>query len=162
MFLALVRPLSNLIEEQPYLREGLPAVLAEIQSEAQPGDHVHLYDGAWASYRYYAPRFGLEDLSMTIAPAPEKVREEFVDDWPAYVDSLKPHICKSRVWLVFTHVDRRAGIVNAEKLLLYAADKLGTQIRAVGSLSAGAFTSPLGASAYLYDFSGGKCNDPSG
>ena len=161
MFLVLARPLSNLIEDQPYLREGLPAVLAEMQSEVRPGDVFHLYEGTWMSFRYYAPRYGLDDYPVTIAPAPQKVREAFVDDWPAYVNSLNTHVCKPRVWLMFTHVDRRDGIVDAEKLLLYAADRLGNRVRTVGSLRSSSYQTQLGASAYLYDFSGGKCGNPS-
>lgn len=49
---AIGAPLNHAIMQQPYLREGLPEVPAYIQKNAQPGDHIHLYEPAERSFRF--------------------------------------------------------------------------------------------------------------
>ena len=149
LFHALGAPLNHAILKQPYLLEGLPEVLAYMQDHAQPGDHVHLYEPAERSFRFYSSRFGLENLPLTIV-----LRSSAVG-WADYMASLEPLVCKRRVWLVFTHIQRK--VVDDELLLLVAADQLGSRLQSTGSR----YMSPMrqfpGATAHLYDLSRAGC-----
>ena len=141
--------LRQAVAPQPYLREGLPSVLAYMEKHGQAADHIHLYGSGEKSFRFYAPRFGLDALDLTLVQRPG-------DDWDEYVDSLNLLQCRQRVWLVFAHIRRRP--VDDEGLLLHQADRLGTRLRSVASRQESPLKESLHeATAHLYDFSSPAC-----
>ncbi len=153
MVVLLLHPLGSTARQaaahQPYLREGLPEVLADLQANAEPDDRIHLYGSAEKSFRFYAPRYGLDELPLSIVARPK-------DDWQVYIDSLQPLVCQPRVWLVFAHITRQP--IDHERLLLQAADKLGGRLRSVSSSHESPLKDSLhGAAAHLYDLRGPHC-----
>ena len=119
--------------------EELRTVVDYVQRHREPGDAFYGYYGALRPLLYYNGRNG--NPSMTIIPGVESR-----SDWEAYRRDLSQLQGRSRAWIIFSHIHKDSGI---DEELLFRSD-LDAMGRRKDEFHA------TGASAYLYDLSGGQ------
>jgi len=100
----------------------------------QKGDKFYLYHSSKPAFKYYAKRFGLEDVQLVRGV-------HSTQNWPNYVDDLKSLRGNKRMWILFSHVDKNHG-TDEERFFLYVLDGMGRQVDSFKRKR---------ASVYLYD-----------
>ncbi len=122
---------------KPPISEDVRPVLAYMNTHQKPGDLVYLYGGSSKAWSFYAPTFGLNEIT----PIEGEKNIIKASDRPNNILRLKG---KKRVWFLFSFLSDRRGTTNEEELTLSFLNSLGKQIDHI---------SADGASGYLYDFS---------
>ncbi len=82
---------------QPWLKEEVRPIIALFAQERQPGDLLYVYHAAEPTFRYYAPRFGLDE------GLPIRVGRVGQGDFSLLVEDIEA-LGSGRVWLLFAHV----------------------------------------------------------
>jgi len=141
----------------PYLREGLPDVLAVMTEQYQAGDHIYLYPAARLSWDFYAAKYGLADAPVTVGgrlgSAENRITEgkRKTNDMASYLAPLDTMRCRRRAWLVFAHIHKRP--FDQEQLPLLYLDQFGHRVSSIKSIHESPFKQGnTGASAHLYEF----------
>jgi hypothetical protein len=125
---------SVLVLALPMTNEEVRPALAYVAEHRQPGDHIYVYHGAAPVFRYYAPRFGLDDEGLyTIGEASN-------GDFAVLAERVRS-LEEGRVWFLFAHVYTFEGI-SEEAYVLELLEARGTRVDL--------FRSP-GAAVYLYE-----------
>ncbi|MBE0656106.1 MAG: hypothetical protein IH602_00365 [Bryobacteraceae bacterium] len=139
--------------KRPYLLEESRPVLRHVERSLVPGDDIYLYYGAVAAFRYYqtqgilAGAQPIEGYSFGMVPSRPSVA--FVESrnarshWKLYLEDLDRLRSRKRVWVVFSHLYKRAEI-SEEQFFLDHLNSFGRQISRFEA---------EGASAYLFNFS---------
>lgn len=124
----------------PPIRDHVRPVLQQLAERVQPADSLWIYFGAARQFRYYAPRWNLDERTLLrgLGPAADQLHRRWAQ-WPGLeVERLRG---RGRVWLVFSNVREPAGR-NDEQALVELLDLHGRRLDAL---------SAPGAAAYLYD-----------
>lgn len=116
------------------------SVIAYLAAHIREQDTVYLYYDAVPLFRYYAPRFGIEDRPYVAGTSAE-------DRWSDDLRDLAALRGRPRVWLMFAHVFHRERRPTEEDFFLFQLEGMGRQLDA--------FKAP-GASVYLYDLEDGR------
>lgn len=114
--------------------EEVRPVMTYLSQNYREGDRLYLYHSSEPAFEYYAKRVGLEKAPYQRGVARKR-------NWDNYIIDLRRLQGKSRVWVLFSHVDRNHGI-DEEQFYLYALDGMGKQTDSFKK---------TGASIYLYD-----------
>jgi uncharacterized membrane protein len=114
--------------------EEIRPVLEYMEKHRAKADILYCYYGAEPALKYYS-------LRGTIQPLPTIIGIESRQDWTMYRKDLDQLRGDLRVWVVFSHVYRDAG-VDEERLFLNYLDEVGKK---------GDAFQAMGASVYLYD-----------
>jgi hypothetical protein len=123
---------SGLIK--PRTKEEIKPVIRYVENHRQDGDFLYLYYATLRPFQYYSARH-------LIAPMDEMTGVESRQNWASYRKDLGQLRGKKRVWILFSHVYRGAG-VDEEQLFLDYLDTVGTRLDS---------SRAPGASVYLYD-----------
>jgi len=116
-----------------HTREEIKPVMKYIENHLHEEDVLYVYVGAAPAFRYYAPRFYLNNVNLIYGSSDK------LEDYENDVSQLRGH---RRVWLLFSHIEAKTGL-NKEDLVVYFANKGATRLDCFQS---------EGAAAYLYDF----------
>lgn len=124
----------------PPTRDHVRPVLEQLAERAQPSDTLWIYFGAARQFRYYAPRWNLDERTALrgLGPAADNLHRRWAQ-WPRL--ELERLQGRGRVWLVFSNVREPAGR-NDERALVELLDLHGRRLDALHA---------PGAAAYLYD-----------
>lgn len=114
--------------------EDIKPVMNYLKKEKHEEDIIYLYHGSNIAFQYYAKQCGFDDDDYIIGIKARGALENYTKD----LDKLRGN---KRVWLLFTHVTKSAG-VDEEKFFLYYLDSIGKRINHFKS---------EGAAIYLYD-----------
>jgi hypothetical protein len=115
--------------------EDLPPVLKYVSDHQQSIDVIYILAGGAPAFQYYAPRFGLDRLSIYFGGP--HTSEALEGDLVALTGN-------HRVWLLMAHGMWSCTAGDVEGLLLSIADRHGIRLSMFHA---------QGAAAYLYDFS---------
>ncbi len=128
-------PFTNSLEEfiHPTYYEHIRPAMAYLRRHVKEGDVIYIYHYAGPAFRFYAPKYGLEDSHYVIG-------EDHWGDLNGYRQEINALRGTKRLWVLFTHVREREGINEKEVILGYLNDA-GERKRE--------FRSP-GTSVYLY------------
>jgi hypothetical protein len=118
----------------PREREEVRPLLEHIRQHHKQGDVLYLYHAAEFATRYYAGR-GLGFPGEVLVSARGR------GNWYMYEQDLERLRGRARVWVLFSHVERRKGF-DEEQLILQWLDRTGVRLDAERR---------TGASVYLYD-----------
>jgi hypothetical protein len=118
--------------------EEIRSAIDYIQKHRAPGDLLYCYYSAELPLQYYREQGRIGSMEQITGVASR-------DDWQAYDADLDNLRGKGRVWILFSHIYRNSG-ADEEALFLDHLDRTGRRLDAMQA---------TGASAYLYDLSGG-------
>ena len=104
----------------PIEREEIRPVLNYVKQNFQKGDGLYLYHSSWRPFKYYANRYGLEDVELLRGVYSRK-------NWQDYVNDLKSLRGNERMWILFSHVHKGSG-VDEERFFLHVLDGMGRQV----------------------------------
>jgi hypothetical protein len=129
-------PLVRTIEQfvSPKYFEHIRPSMDYLKEAWKDGDSIYISNGAVPAFEYYAPFYGLEDISYI---AGQRDDYENPDDILQRLDPVKD---QDRVWVLMSHVYERGGFNERDFLLEYLKQQ-GTKKRE--------FREP-GTSVYLY------------
>ena len=116
---------------RPSKKEEIKPVMNYVKEHQRPGDILYVHHGAIPAFRYYAPKFGFSSIRLVPGTFSE-------NNWERYEKELDQFPSPSRVWVLFSHSQSRAG-VDEEKLFLYFLDKRGKQVDYFKSVGAAAY-----------------------
>jgi hypothetical protein len=119
----------------PIEQEEIKPILNYLTQHFQDGDGLYLYYGSWRAFKYYAKRYGLEDVELRRSVYSR-------NNWQNYVNDLQSLRGRERMWILFSHVQEESIGAKEEKFFLHVLDGMGRQVDS--------FTQK-GASIYLYD-----------
>ncbi len=122
----------------PEPEQGLRPIMAHLAEHQQPDDRIYVYHWAHPTFRYYAPRYGVDDRRAVTDVSSRR-------DWGHYVDSIDTLIGNDRVWFVFEHAGANLS-AGEEQFFVTYLDRIGRQLDIAASRTAG---------LYLYDLSTG-------
>jgi hypothetical protein len=100
----------------PHLREESKASLLYIRNNLQPGDRLYVYYSTIPTFQYYAARYGLDEIPVTL----ERYARETPQRYNDTVNQLRP--C-TRFWAIFTHVHG-----DEEVIITTAMDQIGERL----------------------------------
>ena len=121
----------------PKYFEHIRPTMANLRDAWKDGDALYVSNGALPAFRFYAPFYGLENLSYKFGN-----REEYKNPQSilSHLDSLKG---QSRAWILFSHVYEKESFNEREFLLRYL-DEVGEKKRELRVPGTSVFL-------YLYD-----------
>jgi hypothetical protein len=121
----------------PKYFEHIRPTMANLRDAWKDGDALYVSNGALPAFRFYAPFYGLENLSYEFGK-----REEYKNPRSilSHLDSLKG---QSRAWILFSHVYEKESFNEREFLLRYL-DEVGEKKRELRVPGTSVFL-------YLYD-----------
>jgi hypothetical protein len=122
---------------KPRSFSGAREAFAYLADHAAEGEGIYLYSDSISLFRYYAPRFGLEERTTVLGTSGES-------NWAEDVRDLSP--LRGRFWLVFTHVHARGDTRSEEDFFLFVLDRMGKRLDQFRDVE---------ASVYLYDLQRG-------
>ncbi|HEY9526346.1 MAG TPA: hypothetical protein VIR02_04635, partial [Anaerolineales bacterium] len=130
-----VTSMQNFIEPKHF--EHIRPTMANLRDAWKDGDMLYVSNGALPAFRFYAPFYGLENLSYEFGK-----REEYKNPQSilSHLDSFKG---QSRAWILFSHVYEKDGFNEREFLLKYL-DEVGEKKRELRVPGTSVFL-------YLYD-----------
>ena len=134
----LVTSVQNFIE--PKYFEHIRPTMATLRDSWKDGDELFVSNGALPAFRFYAPFYGLENVSYEFGKMEDYKNPQSILNG---LDSLKG---TSRVWVLFSHVYEK-GDFNEKDSVLNDLDQLGERKRE--------FRVP-GTSVFLYLYDLGK------
>jgi hypothetical protein len=118
--------------------EEVRSAIDYIETHRSPGDILYCYYSAELPLQYYRE-------GGRIAPIKQITSVASREDWQRYIDDMNKLRGQKRVWILFSHVWRSAGVDEQA----FFVSHLGRIGRKLDSMQA------TGASAYLYDLSDG-------
>lgn len=118
----------------PRVREETRAEIEWMSRRARPGDVCYAYYATHTSFRYYAPRFGLDPACIRGVMSR--------DDRSRYVADLHGIPRRERVWVLFSHVHRGPDALDERQFFLAELDRMGRRVTGHEGIN---------AYAYLYD-----------
>jgi len=121
---------------EPQTKEEIKPMIEYVRNHRTSGDVLYVYYSSVQPFQYYSER-NLIDLTE------EVIGIESREHWKSYKQDLERLRGRKRVWILFSHVYRAAG-VDEERLLLNYLDEMGNKLDSSRS---------AGASVYLYDLS---------
>ena len=121
----------------PTYREHIKPTLEYLSDYKKDNDLVYVYYNTGPSFRFYAPKFGLDNSSYIIG----KDHSNKPEDYYSELDDLKGN---KRVWLLFSHIYEDDGF-NEKDFILRYADEIGNKLREFRVPSTSIYL-------YLYDF----------
>lgn len=136
--LLLYGPFTTSVEYflHPKYYEHIRPGMENLQSGWKDGDALYVTNGAVPAFEYYAPMYGLQDISYHSNP-----RQDY-DDPQKIAEQLDTLLGQKRVWVLMSHVYERDGFNERDFILEYLRQH-GTRKRE--------FRVP-GTSVYLYLF----------
>jgi hypothetical protein len=104
----------------PQVREHIRPLLVQLKQMWQPGDRLYVYRHAWAPYRYYQKRLGLDHLDWVQGSGDRKRVGHFEKDWRRFQNA-------PRVWVLVSHSNRfpLKGSPNENAYILKKFSRLG-------------------------------------
>ena len=96
----------------PIEQEEIKPVLNYLTQHYQEGDGLYLYYGSWRAFKYYASRYGLEDVELQRSVYSR-------NNWQNYVNDLKSLRGRARMWILFSHVQEESVGANEERFFLH-------------------------------------------
>ena len=121
----------------PTYREHIKPTLEYLSDYKKDNDLIYVYYNAGPAFRFYAPKFGLDNSSYIIGKDHSNKPENYYSE----LDNLKGN---ERVWLLFSHIYEDDGF-NEKDFILRYADEIGNKIREFRVPSTSIYL-------YLYDF----------
>ncbi len=136
----LVHPVTRSIHAyiDPEPEQGLRPIMAHLADHQRPDDWIYVHHWAHPTFRYYAPRYGVDENHAVTDVSSRR-------DWGHYVGSIDTLLGKNRVWFVFEHAGANLS-AGEEQFFVTYLDRVGTRRDVAASRTAG---------LYLYDLSGG-------
>lgn len=133
---------SNLLVN-PYLKEEIKPVISYVKTNQKPGDVLYIFQRGKYQFEYYAKKYGYAEGDYILG-----VEDLDKDDGKSlspteanrYRNDLDKMRGNKRVWLIFSHAERR----DENEMINAYLDKIGNKIDT--------FSQP-GAFVYLYDLS---------
>ncbi|MBI4621870.1 MAG: glycosyltransferase family 39 protein [Verrucomicrobia bacterium] len=135
--LALVAPQVAPVARNPARgrsNHDLRPVLQQVAAQRLPGDKIHLYSMGWPAFTYYAKKFGLANVPLTVSPS----RDEGQASLQANLQKLAG---SGRVWIVFSHIAAAKQRQDDRVFSLQVLDGIGRRLQGIEA---------DGAWAYLY------------
>lgn len=120
----------------PKYFEHIRPTMEFLEGSWQDGDVIYISNGGVPAFEYYAPMYGLEDISYIAGE-----RNDYKDPY-AMLKRLEPLIGQRRVWVLFSHVYEK-GDFNERDFLLDHLKANGNRKREFRE---------LGTSVFLYLF----------
>ena len=116
-------PLSLAVSQAaaPKMSENIGPTMAYLQTNYRPGDGIYLYRMAIPAYRYYAPKYKLDN-------APVLNGTDLHLDRQAYAAEVKQLAGSKRIWFLFSHLTDPEYVQDRDAILA-AADNLGVRKR---------------------------------
>ena len=125
--------------EKPNMKEHLKPVLAHVQENRLEDDGIYLYYGAVRAFSFYMKKYGFKEGDFVRGISSRGEPEKYLKDIERFAGM-------PRVWLIFSHTRR-----NEIKFIINSLVEKGILLKK--------FKAP-GASAYLFDLSGGTLEKP--
>ena len=111
---------NSFLFTKSYLQDDLRPVLSHIKENRQSGDAAYLYHYVSSPFAYYAPQYGLEDLTLFYGQNYSQKAKNYEDEL-----SVLPH--EQRIWFIFsfvgeTRVNKKDKQNEREYILNYLKD----------------------------------------
>jgi hypothetical protein len=116
----LVTSVQSLIA--PKYFEHIRPTMDYVRNSWKEGDAIYVSNGALSAFRFYAPFYGLENVSYEFG-----LREDYKNP-QNILRQLDLFEGQSRVWILFSHVYER-GDFNEREFILNYADQIGEKRR---------------------------------
>ncbi len=127
--------------EKPLYREHIRPTMGYLKDNLRDDDLVYLYHYTEPAFRFYLPKYSLEQIQYVVGGSYETQPEKYLTE----INNLK---LKGRVWFLFSHVYEDASI-NEEEFIRSYLDEIGEKKRKYRYPGSS-------VSLYLYEFSTGK------
>jgi len=116
-------PLSFSIENAltPKMPENIAPTMAYLKANVHDGDVIYLYRMSIPAFRYYAPKYGLENIQVFNGTDAHQNRQ-------AYLAEINQMAGNKRVWLLFSHLTDYEYVDDRDAILGYA-NQLGEKKR---------------------------------
>jgi len=116
-------PLNFAIEAalSPKMTENIAPTMAYLKTNVHEGDVIYLYRMSIPAFRYYAPRYGLENIQVFNGTDAHENRQ-------AYQGEVQQLAGNKRVWFLFSHLADYEYVDDRDAILDYAG-QLGEKKR---------------------------------
>ena len=116
-------PLAFSIEQaiKPKVAENIAPTMAFLKANYRSGDKIYLYRGSIPAFRYYAPKYDLENAQVFNGA-------DFHLERADYLSEMEQLAGTKRVWLLFSHLTDYEYLQDRDAILEYAS-QLGDRKR---------------------------------
>ena len=121
----------------PTYREHIKPTLEYLTDYKRDSDLIYVYYNTGPAFRFYAPKFGLDDSGHTIGKDHSSKPENYYDE----IDDLKG---QGRVWFLFSHIYEKDEFNERDFIMTYV-DEVGEKVREFRVPSTSVYL-------YLYEF----------
>jgi len=121
---------------RPKLTENIAPTMAFLKSNYRPGDVIYLYRTSIPAFRYYAPKYGLENAQVFDGA-------DFHQSRTGYQSELDQLAGNKRVWLLFSHLTDYEYVDDRDFITAYA-NQIGQKKREFSDAG-------TGINLFLYD-----------
>ncbi|MCX6079073.1 MAG: glycosyltransferase family 39 protein [Chloroflexi bacterium] len=106
---------------KPKMAENIAPTMVFLKTNYRPSDVIYLYNTSIPAFRYYAPKYGLENATVLNGA-------DFRQNQAGYQAELDQMLGKKRVWFLFSHLTDYDYLDDRDYILHYAG-QLGTKKR---------------------------------